>query len=1395
MSAVLSPEAEGVWPLQEFQAEWGAAGFSFKNDVLTRGLPQAARIEYDPQNNTTAIAKETRGPVIGGFLWETQAIAKHPPVWSFALPVRAEKPEEGKRPPKPDSGTAGRNRTLSKKDELQRFQPVFGPEWSDRQQDLAEKPLVNFDFNRVPGGFPGICIDSVDTGSQHDLFLPAGGILIAPHGNGEADLGTPVYGLEPERTIDQDNKARLQSLLRTYRYPNGFGDGYETHGLALQYGDAIGGNPGLGVVADLTGSVPAGGAFGGVFVARPPDGQVLASMSARQGGPIDVGGIADIHQLAVNADKEPLNAAHLSTKALYRGPGGSGDDASFGDGPLEFGGKYIPPTKGPYVVSAFLRWDKDEPHDFVKGSRPGKWRFQSEAFFQIIGVPYPPPRCDGGRPQPQPGGQAVPGGGGVLDDFFPGTTGFAGSVDPSTGLTGPLGPGASGETLGPAGPGGLEGPWSPPTVPCFPPLPPFPPGGVPLTPGGDGIAFNPGGVVEGIPLTPGGPGTGTGGGAGGGLGGGGTSGGTLPLDPLGPFVPGGGFTPGNDPFGPTPPPINPTDGAVFSIAPRGGGPLIGPGAFFGPGASSGGFADPNNPVDQAFISGPRPRNTKRSRRQDAQIPRVGSARPRNLKYAATDLEMAFTSILGRPQNYTSGAVDLRNAAGLPEAFRMSAQRRESTKRPVVLRGEFIGKQQGYQFSQTEEALAGRYLSGTGNGGLWWMPPEMGIESKNWGGTVSTSFTGNHKTRHAFGTPDESTGAYTTGFDNGLDTDLGSDLTWNTRDESGTLTEAIAGLDNSGRFGTTGGQFDWLINDSGGNINAAKVVKIKGYDSTEGIHTIDVVSATTDRVAGVLAQASTQDGDRAKVITRGNLSVAGVLNTSGASVGDPVYTDASGDLTLTAGSAIVGWVSVSHATQGRIFVDVGGSSSATGLTGPASSTDNAIVRWDGTGGTALQDSNVTVEDDDSIEGVGAIQFDKKSANPATTAAQSIYVDDGTNYDDGTVVLGTSVTPIVAEGLVNLGGPGDEQGEITVEGASFDTHLSIHRIGGSVAGDLNIHRHSTTSGGIFAFSRSNTDDDTHAILDDGDVIGSIRALGHDGVDYNRSSQILFEVDGTPGINDMPGRIVFETSPDGSNTPEEAMRISNNKAVDIAGLLAVGGAITQDEQSAATGSAGTGVWWTKNDAPTNPYFTDDGGTSHPILLAPGLGSVGDLYVRSTKVNRPNRLGVGSAGQILGVVSGAPAWITAGKVAKTVFSALTSSGTVTAQIPLDNTVPQSTEGTQILSASITPTNSSSTLIVEVELWLASNSTTEAAISALFRDSDANAVAGQICFDQSAFSRNCYVMKYAVSAGSTSATTFKVRVGRSGAAATITYNGSPAGASELGAIAKSSIKITEVLP
>ena len=184
---------------------------------------------------------------------------------------------------------------------------------------------------------------------------------------------------------------------------------------------------------------------------------------------------------------------------------------------------------------------------------------------------------------------------------------------------------------------------------------------------------------------------------------------------------------------------------------------------------------------------------------------------------------------------------------------------------------------------------------------------------------------------------------------------------------------------------------------------------------------------------------------------------------------------------------------------------------------------------------------------AIQNTSGVEFSRAAANPGDTAADTLYQDDGSNFEDGTLWWGNK---FVVDGEVSIGDPGFEQGSIAVNGGTFNARLKVNDFGGTSNVSLILHRHSTTDGPEILHAYSNTDDDTHAIVSDGDSLGGDLFAGHDGVDYNLAASILCAVDGTPAANDMPGRIVFSVSPSGSNVPVEAMRISQDKSVLLAG-----------------------------------------------------------------------------------------------------------------------------------------------------------------------------------------------------------------------------------------------------
>lgn len=135
------------------------------------------------------------------------------------------------------------------------------------------------------------------------------------------------------------------------------------------------------------------------------------------------------------------------------------------------------------------------------------------------------------------------------------------------------------------------------------------------------------------------------------------------------------------------------------------------------------------------------------------------------------------------------------------------------------------------------------------------------------------------------------------------------------------------------------------------------------------------------------------------------------------------------------------------------------------------------------------------------------------------------------------------------------------------------------------------------------------------------------------------------------------------------------------------------------------------------------------------------------------------------------------------------TQSGTYSAgstSIPFDNSIPQNTEGDQVMSLSITPTSATSKLKIDVVVNAGSDNYL---IAALFQDSTANALASGWSYGATNQSHNIKFTHY-MGAGTTSSTTFKVRIGGSSGGAL--FNGGDGGA-RFGGVSASSITITEI--
>ena len=156
-----------------------------------------------------------------------------------------------------------------------------------------------------------------------------------------------------------------------------------------------------------------------------------------------------------------------------------------------------------------------------------------------------------------------------------------------------------------------------------------------------------------------------------------------------------------------------------------------------------------------------------------------------------------------------------------------------------------------------------------------------------------------------------------------------------------------------------------------------------------------------------------------------------------------------------------------------------------------------------------------------------------------------------------------------GATLASGPADT---MTVNGVAITSQIAADSNTATVY-ESHSHQGAGGLGPLYYGARSRGTQAAPTVVAADDPLFSIYGVGFDGTDYSTSSLIQFMVDGTPGANDMPGRIVFFTSPDGSQTLAERLRIINNGAWGLAGATYG----TSGQVLTSAGSGGPPTWAT--------------------------------------------------------------------------------------------------------------------------------------------------------------------------------------------------------------------------
>lgn len=193
------------------------------------------------------------------------------------------------------------------------------------------------------------------------------------------------------------------------------------------------------------------------------------------------------------------------------------------------------------------------------------------------------------------------------------------------------------------------------------------------------------------------------------------------------------------------------------------------------------------------------------------------------------------------------------------------------------------------------------------------------------------------------------------------------------------------------------------------------------------------------------------------------------------------------------------------------------------------------------------------------------------------------------------------------------------------------------------------------------------------------------------------------------------------------------------------------------------------------TSPTISGASLTGSPTLTAPTIAD----FTNAQHDHSTNARG-GAISQI-----GLPTGVAVQQVSS-LTSAVNSGATL---IPFDNTIPQNTEGDEYMTLSITPKSVTNILIIQV-IAVCSSSVANHLIAALFQDTTANALAADGFYQATNAGIATITLAHTMVAGTTSPTTFKVRLGQE-SAGTLTFNGRSS-TQIFGAITKSLMIITE---
>jgi len=321
---------------------------------------------------------------------------------------------------------------------------------------------------------------------------------------------------------------------------------------------------------------------------------------------------------------------------------------------------------------------------------------------------------------------------------------------------------------------------------------------------------------------------------------------------------------------------------------------------------------------------------------------------------------------------------------------------------------------------------------------------------------------------------------------------------------------------------------------------------------DGSNTAPALGFRDDLNTGIFSSAADTLDITCGGTTRGSFSSSGLTVTGNVTattfVGNIDAVDGDFDGTLEADAITVAGVALATVIAGTT-VTTATNANHISVADNESTNENNLIPF--------------IEDASATGNVGLESDGDFTYNPSTgTVTATKFVGDGSgltgvggttinsNADNRVITGSGTANTLNAESILNF----DSTGQLLIghSGSSKTAGLLAQvNIETTASAALTVKRNSADQFGPFiglGKTRA-TSIGGSTIVQANDRLGSIAWFASDGNNTDSDAAVIrAEVDGTPGSDDMPGRLLFLTTPDGANGSSERMRITNKGDVFI-------------------------------------------------------------------------------------------------------------------------------------------------------------------------------------------------------------------------------------------------------